>query len=82
MLPMSNPNVEPGATENQQMRVVAPVGVRPLNISSSLPANTWSSRFQSNVRLRLRIGFTVDGQAHQEQVDFAGFPAGLTGGAS
>ncbi|TEB36632.1 Adaptor protein complex AP-1 gamma subunit [Coprinellus micaceus] len=62
MLPMSNPNVEPGVTETQQMRVVAPVG--------------------SNVRLRLRIGFTADGQVHQEQVDFAGFPAGLTGGAS
>ncbi|KAJ2934822.1 hypothetical protein H1R20_g2281, partial [Candolleomyces eurysporus] len=62
MLPMSNPNVNPGATETQQMRVVAPVG--------------------SNVRLRLRIGFTVDGQTHQEQVDFSGFPAGLTGGGS
>ncbi|KAF6761647.1 gamma-adaptin [Ephemerocybe angulata] len=62
MLPMSNPNVNPGATETQQMRVVAPVG--------------------SNVRLRLRIGYTADGQTHQEQVDFAGFPAGLTSGTA
>jgi len=27
MLPMSNPNVNPGSTETQQMRVIAPVGV-------------------------------------------------------
>ena len=27
MLPMSNPVVNPGAVETQQMRVVAPVGV-------------------------------------------------------
>jgi AP-1 complex subunit gamma-1 len=27
MLPMSNPNINPGAVETQQMRVVAPVGV-------------------------------------------------------
>ena len=27
MLPMSSPDVNPGATETQQMRVVAPVGV-------------------------------------------------------
>jgi AP-1 complex subunit gamma-1 len=28
MLPMSNPDVNPGAVETQQMRVVAPAGVR------------------------------------------------------
>ncbi|PPQ78711.1 hypothetical protein CVT26_005558 [Gymnopilus dilepis] len=59
MLPMSNPNINPGAVETQQMRVVAPVG--------------------SNVRLRLRIAYSIAGQAHQDQVDFAGFPPGLTG---
>lgn len=37
---------------------------------------------QSNVRLRLRIGFSINGQAVQDQVDFAGFPPGLTGNAS
>ncbi|TFK71641.1 Adaptor protein complex AP-1 gamma subunit [Pluteus cervinus] len=62
MLPMTNGDVHPGATETQQMRVLAPVG--------------------SNVRLRLRISFTVGGQAVQDQVDFAGFPPGLTGGTS
>ncbi|PFH51905.1 hypothetical protein AMATHDRAFT_58122 [Amanita thiersii Skay4041] len=60
MLPMSSPNVNPGATETQQMRVIAPVG--------------------SAIRLRLRISFTIDGQTYQDQVDFSGFPPGLTGG--
>ncbi|KAG5647833.1 clathrin associated protein complex large subunit [Asterophora parasitica] len=62
MLPMSNPTINPGAIETQQMRVVAPVG--------------------SNVRLRLRISYSIAGQNVQEQVDFAGFPPGLTGGGS
>ncbi|KAF8817550.1 Adaptor protein complex AP-1 gamma subunit [Phlegmacium glaucopus] len=58
MLPMSNPVVNPGAVETQQMRVVAPAG--------------------SNVRLRLRIAYSIAGQSYQDQVDFAGFPANLT----
>ncbi|KAI3619637.1 ap-1 complex subunit gamma-1 [Moniliophthora roreri] len=62
MLPMSNPNINPGSTETQQMRVVAPVG--------------------SNVRLRLRIQYAMNGQPVSDQVDFAGFPPGLTGGSS
>ncbi|KAI0328705.1 Adaptor protein complex AP-1 gamma subunit [Cubamyces sp. BRFM 1775] len=35
----------------------------------------------ANVRLRLRISFNVAGRAVQDQVDFAGFPPGLTGGS-
>ncbi|KAJ3772227.1 adaptin N terminal region-domain-containing protein [Lentinula raphanica] len=35
----------------------------------------------SAVRLRLRISYTIDGQSVQDQVDFSGFPSGLTGGA-
>jgi len=58
MLPMSNPVVNPGAVETQQMRVVAPAG--------------------SNVRLRLRIAYSIAGQSYQDQVDFAGFPPNLT----
>ncbi|KAI6101346.1 adaptin N terminal region-domain-containing protein [Pisolithus sp. B1] len=61
MLPMSNSDIRPGATETQQMRVIAPPG--------------------ANVRLRLRISYTLAGQAVQEQVDFSGFPPGLTGTA-
>ncbi|KAF8734727.1 hypothetical protein AX14_003026 [Amanita brunnescens Koide BX004] len=60
MLPMSSSNVNSGAVETQQMRVIAPVG--------------------STVRLRLRISYTMNGQTYQDQVDFSGFPAGLTGG--
>ncbi|KAF9244665.1 adaptin N terminal region-domain-containing protein [Melanogaster broomeanus] len=61
MLPMSNPDVQPGATETQQMRVIAPPG--------------------SNVRLRIRVSYTLAGRAIQDQVDFSGFPPGLTGTA-
>ncbi|KAG6333060.1 hypothetical protein ID866_6029 [Astraeus odoratus] len=61
MLPMSSPDIHPGATETQQMRVVAPPG--------------------ANVRLRLRISYTLAGQVIQDQVDFSGFPPGLTGSA-
>jgi len=32
----------------------------------------------SNVRLRLRIAYSIAGQNYQDQVDFAGFPANLT----
>ncbi|KAG2039910.1 adaptin N terminal region-domain-containing protein [Suillus americanus] len=59
MLPMSNSDVQPGTTETQQMRVMAPPG--------------------SNIRLRLRISYTLAGQAVQDQIDFSGFPSGLTG---
>ncbi|KAI9453405.1 Adaptor protein complex AP-1 gamma subunit [Lactarius psammicola] len=59
MQPMSRPDVSPGATETQQMRVTAPAG--------------------SNIRLRLRISYSVGGRSIQDQVDFSGFPQGLTG---
>ncbi|KAI0051024.1 Adaptor protein complex AP-1 gamma subunit [Auriscalpium vulgare] len=62
MLPMSHPDVKPGTTETQQMRITAPVG--------------------SNIRLRLRISYSLAGRAVQEQIDFPGFPPGLTGGSS
>ncbi|KAF8475303.1 Adaptor protein complex AP-1 gamma subunit [Russula ochroleuca] len=59
MQPMSRPDVNPGATETQQMRVTAPVG--------------------ANIRLRIRISYSMSGRPIQEQVDFSGFPPGLTG---
>ena len=34
---------------------------------------------KSSLRLRLRVAFTLAGQAIQDQVDFSGFPPGLTG---
>lgn len=60
MLAMTNGNVSPGATESQQMRIIAPQGAQ--------------------IRLRLRITFSVGGSAIQDQVDFNSFPAGLTSG--
>ncbi|KAI0322807.1 gamma-adaptin [Amylostereum chailletii] len=36
----------------------------------------------SNIRLRLRISYSLGGRAIQEQVDFSGFPAGLTSGST
>lgn len=62
MQPMSNTDVQPGATETQALKIVAPPG--------------------ANIRLRLRVGFTMGGQTIQDQVDFNGFPPGLTGSAS
>lgn len=65
------------------MRVVAPVGVStttfPYQVNLGL---MMTGRHQSAVRLRLRITFTIAGQTFQDQVDFSGFPQGLTGGSS
>ncbi|KAI0058983.1 gamma-adaptin [Artomyces pyxidatus] len=36
----------------------------------------------SNIRLRLRISYSLGGRPVQEQVDFSGFPPGLTSGSS
>jgi len=60
MLAMSNPNVNPGSVETQQMQIKAPVG--------------------SQIRLRLRISYLINGQQIQEQVDFSGFPQNLMSG--
>ncbi|KAN0115580.1 Adaptor protein complex AP-1 gamma subunit [Russula decolorans] len=59
MQPMSRPDVNPGATETQQMRITAPTG--------------------ANIRLRIRISYSIGGRPVQDQVDFSGFPPGLTG---
>ncbi|KIO26478.1 hypothetical protein M407DRAFT_74344 [Tulasnella calospora MUT 4182] len=60
MLPMSNQTVAPGATETQQLRVIAPAGAQ--------------------IRLRIRVAFTLGGENIQDQVDFTGFPPNLTTG--
>ena len=80
MLPMSSPQVNPGATETQQMRVVAPVGVSMIPFLCSVPKVSHCS--QAQVRLRLRISFTIGGQTVQDQVDFSGFPQDLTAGST
>ncbi|KAG8714077.1 clathrin associated protein complex large subunit [Ceratobasidium sp. 394] len=60
MLPMSKADVQPGAIETQNLKILAPPG--------------------SQVKLRIRVGFTVGGSPVQEQVDFGGFPASMTNG--
>jgi len=63
------------------MRVIAPPGVSLscvlyLSLLDSITCTT-----QANVKLRLRISYMLAGQAIQDQVDFSGFPPGLTGSA-
>lgn len=41
-----------------------------------------SNILQSNVRLRLRVAYSIAGQNYQDQVDFSGFPPSLTGTSS
>jgi AP-1 complex subunit gamma-1 len=73
MQAMSNTTVNAGSTETQQMRVLAPAGVSCISQLFLAKADR-----QSQVRLRMRITYTVGGQNVQDQQDFAGFPADLT----
>ncbi|KAH6915885.1 gamma-adaptin [Coprinopsis sp. MPI-PUGE-AT-0042] len=60
----------------------------PMSNSTVTPGATETQKMRviapvgSAVRLRLRIGYSIDGQTLQEQVDFSSFPAGLTSGSS
>lgn len=81
MLAMSSPNVNPGGVETQQMQIKAPVGVRFSPRGLLLYADGISSHVtQSQVRLRLRLSYLINGQQIQDQVDFSGFPPNLTTG--
>lgn len=70
MQAISNANVAPGTTETQQLRILAPPGV---SFRAEILADN-----QAQIRLRLRIQYKSEGQAVQDQQDFAGFPADLT----
>ena len=80
MLAISNQTLAPGETATQQMRVMAPKGV---SRSHACAGHQYTTDlhdiplFQSQVRLRLRVGFDVGGTEVQDQVDFASFPADL-----
>lgn len=60
----------------------------PMSNSTVTPGATETQKMRviapvgSAIRLRLRIGYSIDGQTLQEQVDFSSFPAGLTSGSS
>ncbi|KAI0675734.1 gamma-adaptin [Trametes maxima] len=79
--PVSGLNFQAAVPKSQQLQM-APISspdVHPGHVETQemrvlAPAG-------ANVRLRLRISFNVAGQAVQDQVDFAGFPPGLTGGS-
>ena len=85
MLAMSKTDVSPGATETQQLRVmVAAPGVSlslyttPLSVPLKQLADLSALAFarKALVRLRLRIAYSINGAAQQDQTDFS-FPAGL-----
>lgn len=86
---MSRQDVNPGATETQQMRITAPVGVSVAFANTPTRRSNWLSflfgwgwglsEIQANIRLRIRISYSIGGRPIQDQVDFSGFPPGLTG---
>jgi AP-1 complex subunit gamma-1 len=76
MLAISSPDIKPGSSATQQMRVIAPAGVS--LVSHGRRFQMLITRFQAQVRLRLRFNFTTSGRAVQDQTDFSSFPADLT----
>ena len=87
MLAMSNPNVNPGSVETQQMQIKAPVGVRLFFFllvfcppGSLFCAESALRIIQAQIRLRLRLSYLINGQQIQDQVDFSGFPPNLMAG--
>lgn len=78
---MSNPNVNPGSVETQQMQIKAPIGVRSFPpLSSDILTDGVPHVAQSQIRLRLRLSYLINGQQIQDQVDFSGFPPNLLAG--
>jgi AP-1 complex subunit gamma-1 len=73
MQAMSNADIAAGATETQQMRVLAPAGV-----SAELREARRSIDVQAQIRLRMKVSFAKGGQSVSDQQDFSGFPADLT----
>lgn len=55
---------------DEKMFLTLPLSPPPPFSNSLLP-------LQSQIRLRLRVAFSKNGESIQDQVDFSGFPAGL-----
>ncbi|OJA19912.1 hypothetical protein AZE42_03760 [Rhizopogon vesiculosus] len=72
-------NFQAAVPKSQQLQML------PMSNSDVHPGTTETQQMRvmappgSNVRLRLRVSYTIAGQAVQDQVDFSGFPPGLTG---
>ncbi|KDQ06848.1 hypothetical protein BOTBODRAFT_192787 [Botryobasidium botryosum FD-172 SS1] len=77
----SNINFQAAVPRTQQLQML------PMSNQTVAPGVTETQQLRvaappgSQVRLRIRISFTIAGRNVQDQVDFSGFPATLTGGA-
>ncbi|KAL1941179.1 hypothetical protein VTO73DRAFT_7391 [Trametes versicolor] len=80
--PLSGLNFQAAVPKSQQLQMA------PISSPDVAPGHAETQEMRvlapagANIRLRLRISYSVAGRAVQDQVDFAGFPAGLTGGSS
>ncbi|KAI0664222.1 Adaptor protein complex AP-1 gamma subunit [Cubamyces menziesii] len=79
--PLSGLNFQAAVPKSQQLQMA------PISSPDVHPGRVETQEMRvlapvgANVRLRLRISYNVAGRAVQDQVDFAGFPPGLTGGS-
>ncbi|KAI0792148.1 gamma-adaptin [Abortiporus biennis] len=77
--PVSGLTFQAAVPKSQQLQML------PISNANVLPGAVETQQMRiiapvgASVRLRLRIAYTVGGRPIQEQVDFAGFPPGLTG---
>jgi len=78
--PVTSVNFQAAVPKLQQLQLL------PISNSTVQPGAVETQQLRikapvgSAIRLRLRISFTRGGQNIQDQVDFSGFPPGLTGG--
>ncbi|KAH8116299.1 Adaptor protein complex AP-1 gamma subunit [Phellopilus nigrolimitatus] len=76
--PVTSINFQAAVPKTQQLQML------PMSNTNVNPGATETQQMRviapagSNVRLRLRISYTIDGRSVQDQVDFSGFPSGLT----
>ncbi|OSD05519.1 Adaptor protein complex AP-1 gamma subunit [Trametes coccinea BRFM310] len=79
--PLSGLNFQAAVPKSQQLQMA------PISSPDVHPGRVETQEMRvlapvgANIRLRLRISYSVAGRAVQDQVDFAGFPPGLTGGS-
>jgi len=78
----TNLNFQAAVPKSQQLQML------PMSNPSVSPGSVETQQMRvvapvgSNIRLRLRIAYTIESQNYQDQVDFSGFPSGLTGTSS
>ncbi|KAL5492269.1 APL4 [Sanghuangporus weigelae] len=78
--PVTGINFQAAVPKTQQLQML------PMSNTTANPGATETQQMRvtapvgSNVRLRLRVSYSIEERAVQEQVDFSGFPPGLTSG--